>query len=150
MKPVPRQLRPWAWAMLAAALLGWLLAPALPEAASLVQARRDEWRLPPLQRVDDQTLLAAQAMSAPYWGAAPAPAAQASAADPGWRIAAIFGLQSQRQVLLLARQEGLQPLRLGVGDRLPDGRRIIAIGTRDITVSQGPRQQRLEVERSAN
>lgn len=145
-------MRFWWWAAVAAAGLGWLLAPMPGEVPAVVQPRRDAWTLPPLPLVADQASLAVKVMGAPYWGAAPPPAAAAaaSAPDPGWRIAAIYGLGGERSVLLTFAAEGKPPRRLGIGDKLPDGQRIEAIGDRAITVKDGSRSVKLEVERRAN
>jgi hypothetical protein len=140
-----------AWSAVAAAVLGWFLAPQPEPAAALVKVRNDRWELPALPRVFDQTTLAANVLGAPYWGA-PLSAAVASAppADPRWRLAGIFGQGQERGVLIEFIAEGRSPLRLRAGDALPSGHRIERIDEREVCVRIGARLYRLGVERVAS
>lgn len=143
--------RPWAILAIAAALVGWWLAP-LPEPATLlVKPRQDSWRLAPLPRRIDQTSTAALVSAAGYWGAQAAVAASASLAeDPRWRIAAVYGAGNDRGALVQFMAPGKPPLRVHVGDALPSGHRIVSIGERDLCVQIGRKTYRLGVDRSAS
>ena len=141
-----------AWTAVAAALIGWWLAP-LPEAApALVKARGEAWSLPPLPRVFDQTRLAVGVLDAPYWGPRAAAAAVVADAlpDTRWRVAATYGQGRERGVLVEFYAEGKAPLRLKAGDSLPSGHRIVRIDEREVCIRIGSRDYRLGVERSAN
>lgn len=144
--------RPW-WALaLAAAMLGWWLAP-LPDAApALVKPRQDSWQLEALPRRIDQTTTAALVSSASYWGgaAAVAGAQPPVAEDPRWRIAAVFSAGRERGALVQFMAPGKPPLRVQVGDTLPSGHRVVSIGERDVCVQIGRKTYRLGVERSAS
>lgn len=145
-------LRPWWIAAATAALLGWWVAP-LPDAApSLVQPRQDPWRLPTLPRRVDQTSMAVLVSGANYWGAAAAaPTANAAPIeDPRWRLAAVYGAGKARGALVEFAAAGKAAQRLSVGDALPSGHRIVAIGERDVCVLIGRKSFRLGVERSGS
>ena len=146
--------RAWWIAAAIAGLLGWWIAP-LPDAApSLVKPRQDAWRLPSLPRRVDQTSMAVLVSGANYWGAsasAAAPAANAAPIeDPRWRVAAVYGAGKDRGALVEYVAAGKQPLRLRIGDALPSGHRIVAIGERDVCVLIGRKSFRLGVERSGS
>lgn len=142
----------WAWGAAAAALIGWFAAPLPDEGPPLVKPRRDVWVMAPLPRVMDQTTLAVQVMGLSYWGAVPANAAVPATlpTDAGWRLAGIFGVGSERSVLVEFVAEGRPPQRLGVGERLPSGHRITRIDENAICVEIGRRSYRLGVERVAS
>jgi hypothetical protein len=133
--------------------LGWAFAPSPDAAPPLVGQRQDAWQQPSLPRPVDQTSAAANVVGAAFWGAPAAAAAAAAGAAPPvvddrWRISALFGVGSKRGVLVSFSAEGKPAQRLQVGDKLPSGHRITAIGDRDICVQIGQRSYRLGVERS--
>lgn len=139
----------WALCALVSGLLGWALSGEPPAVAALVKARRDEWSLPPLPRRFDQTSAAGQVLNAGFWGSAlgaPTAAAAASAPEPRWRIAAIFGHGPKFGVLLVDEANVKPDQKLWVGDSLPDGKRIVAIAEREVSVRDGKKIQRLGVE----
>lgn len=141
--------RPWLMAAAVAGLLGWWAAPLPEPAPGLVKPRHDAWRLPSLPRQPDQTSLAVLIGSAAYWGSAAAPAAGSATVpvDPRWRIAAVYGAGQERGVLVKFGAAGKPAQRLRVGDALPSGHRIVAIGERELCVQIGRKSFRLGVER---
>ena len=142
--------RPWWIAAAIAGLLGWWVAP-LPDATpNLVKPRQDNWRLPTLPRRVDQTSMAVLVSGASYWGAsATAPTTNAAPIeDPRWRLAAVYGAGKERGALVAFAAAGKAAQRLRVGDALPSGHRIVAIGERDVCVLIGRKSLRLGVERS--
>ena len=144
--------RAWWIAAAIAGLLGWWIAP-LPDAApSLVKPRQDAWRLPSLPRRVDQTSMAVLVSGANYWGAsAAAPTANAAPIeDPRWRLAAVYGAGKARGALVEFAAAGKAAQRLSVGDALPSGHRIVAIGERNVCVLIGRKSFRLGVERSGS
>lgn len=147
-----QSLRPWLIAAVIAGLLGWWLVPMPDAPPGLVKPRQDSWRLPSLPRRVDQTSTAALVSGASYWGvsaAAPALAA-APVEDPRWRLAAVYGVGSERGALVEFSAAGKPAQRLRVGDALPSGHRIVAIGERDVCVLIGRKSFRLGVERSGS
>jgi hypothetical protein len=145
-------LRPWWIAAAIAGLLGWWLVPMPDAPPNLVKPRQDSWRLPALPRRVDQTSTAALVSGAGYWGAPVATAAPSAAPieDPRWRVAAVYGAGSERGALVEFSAAGKPAQRLRVGDALPSGHRIVAIGERDICVLIGRKSFRLGVERSGS
>lgn len=145
-------LRPWWIAAAIAGLLGWWLVPMPDAPPNLVKPRQDSWRLPSLPRRVDQTSTAALVSGAGYWGmAAAAPTLIAAPVeDPRWRLAAVYGVGSERGALVEFLAAGKAAQRLRVGDALPSGHRIVAIGERDICVLIGRKSFRLGVERSGS
>jgi hypothetical protein len=144
--------RPWWILAMAAALLGWWLAPLPGPAPALVKPRQDSWRLAPLPRRVDQTTAAALVSGAAYWGAAAVPpdAVAKAAEDPRWRIAAVYGVGQDRGALVQFAAAGKLPLRVHVGEKLPSGHRVLSIGERDVCVEIGGKAYRLGVERSGS
>jgi len=145
--------RGWSIAALAAAVVGWWVAPMPDPAPALVKPRQDSWRMAPLPRRIDQTSTAALVSGAGYWGAAaalPAGAAALVPDDPRWRIAAVYGVGRERSALVEFAAVGKAPLRVGVGDRLPSGHRIVTIGEREVCVQIGRKTYRVGVERSGS
>ena len=133
-----------------AGLLGWWSAPLPEPPPALVKPRHDDWRLPSLPRRPDQTSLAALIGSASYWGGAAAAPAAGSATvqdDPRWRVAAVYGAGRERGVLVEFVAPGKTAQRLRVGDALPSGHQIVAIGERELCVRIGRKSFRLGVER---
>jgi len=138
------------WFAAAAAVLAWWLAPLPEPGAALVKPRSERWELPALPRVFDQTTLAANVLSAPYWGGpVESGVAAAPAVDSRWRLAGIYGQGRERGVLVEFLAEGKPPLRLRAGDALPSGHRIERIEEREVCVRIGARLYRLGVERIA-
>jgi hypothetical protein len=138
-------------AMLVAALVGWWAAPPPPEPQALVQPRRDAWSLAAVPRQTDQATTAALVVGASYWGRSAAPpsgSAAPPAADPRWRIAAIYGVGADRGVLVQYADASKPAARLKVGDALPSGHRIVEINPREVCVRIGGKTFRLGVERS--
>ena len=144
--------RPWWILAVAAALGGWWLAPLPGPATALVKPRHDTWSLAPLPRRVDQISTAAMVSGAAYWGAAVAlpGAAAATAEDPRWRIAAVYGVGKDRGALVQFAAAGKPPLRGHVGETLPSGHRVVSIGDRDVCVQIGRKAYRLGVERSGS
>lgn len=137
-----------------AVAIGWWLGSLFAPGAfdrSVVQPMREAWQLELPPRQVDQTALAAVVMSAPFWGSA----AQATSApvvpviDERWRIAAVFGQGKDRNVLVVFSAEGKPPSRLGVGDKLPSGHRIVSVGERDVCIQIGRKTYRMGVEAGA-
>jgi hypothetical protein len=128
---------------------GWLALPAREVPPAIVQARQDAWALEGLPRRADQTMWAAKAVSAGYWGMAPAPAAevQRPAEDLGWRVAAIFGAGSDRKLLVSFKNPSTPPRMVKVGEKLPSGHLVTQIGEREYCVRLGDGVYRLGVER---
>lgn len=145
-------LKPWWIAAAIAGLLGWWLAPMPDASPSLVKPRQDSWRLPSLPRRVDQTSIAALVSGAGYWGTSAAAPTLAAAPieDPRWRLAAVYGVGTERGALVEFSAAGKPAQRLRVGDALPSGHRIVAIGERDICVLIGRKSFRLGVERSGS
>lgn len=87
-----------------------------------------------------------------YWGAAIATPGTVAAPieDPRWRLAAVYGAGKERGALVEFVAPGKAAQRLRVGDALPSGHRIAAIGERDICVLIGRKSFRLGVERSGS
>lgn len=87
--------------------------------------------------------------SAGYWGApAAAPTLNATPIDdPRWRLAAVYRAGAERGALVEFVAPGKAAQRLRVGDALPSGHRIVAIGERDVCVAIGKQSFRLGVER---
>jgi hypothetical protein len=135
-----------------AGLLGWWAAPTPDVAPGVVRPRQDAWRLPSLPRRVDQTSTAALVSGASYWGTAATASTAAAAAveDPRWRLAAVYGAGGERGALVEFVAAGKAAQRLRVGDALPSGHRIVAIGERDICVLIGRKSFRLGVERSGS
>ncbi len=133
-------------------VLGWWLAPSLPEAPSLVQARRDEWVADLLPRRADGASLAARLMASNLWGevAQLKPAETPPPPDERWRLAAVVNQGAQRFALLTFADESKPPVRLRVGDKLPGGQTITSIDDREICVRIGQRSYRLGIERIEN
>ena len=139
------------WLAAVAAATAWWLAPLPEPGAALVKPSGERWELPALPRVFDQTTLAANVLSAPYWGGpVEARVAAAPAVDSRWRLAGIYGQGRERGVLVEFLAEGKPPLRLSTGDTLPSGHRIERIEEREVCVRIGARLYRLGVERIAN
>lgn len=133
-----------------AVLAGWYAAPALPEASTLVRARRDDWQLPALPRRPDLTATAVRVAAAEYWGGPEAGAAAAASVpieDTRWRIAGLFGSGQGRGVLIRYAAPDKAEQRLRVGDRLPSGHRIVEINATEVCVQVGSRRLRLGIER---
>jgi hypothetical protein len=142
--------RAWWIAVAAAGLLGWAFAPLPEPGPALVKPRQDSWRLAELpRRGEDQTSIAALVAGAGYWGRAAAASAAAStpAIDPRWRIAALYGVGSERMVLIQFNAPDKQPQRLRVGDKLPSGHVITSIDEREVCIRIGAKTYRLGVER---
>lgn len=136
-----------------AAAIGWAAAP-LPEAEqSLVRPRVDDWRLPEVPHGGDPVAQASRVVGAAFWGrgVAAGPAGAAPAApppDPRWRVAAVYGVGSAREALVVFAQTDRSPLRLRVGDKLPSGHTIAEIEDRAVCIRIGSKTYRLGVERS--
>ena len=144
--------RGWLVAAAVAGLIGWWAAPLPEPAPGLVKPRQDGWRLPPLPRRPDQSSVAALVADANYWGAKAqaATTVAAPAVDPRWRIAAVYGAGTDRAALVEFAAAGKAAQRLRIGDALPSGHRIVAIGERDVCVLIGRKSFRLGVERSGS
>lgn len=135
------------WMMLAAAFaLGWLIAPAPPSEAPLVQTRKDAWRLPDMPQRPDQAGLAIGLAGSPIFepeaslAAAAAAEAAAKAEDRRWRVAGIFGRGQERKVLISFAATDKPPLRLAVGDKVPSGERIVRIQDGEVVIRVGNKQ----------
>jgi hypothetical protein len=128
---------------------GWFLSPQA-EVVGLVQAKRESWALDALPRRTDQTVWAARALSASYWGALAAPTADAAgpAEDRSWRVSAIFGAGQERKLMVSFRNPSLPARTIKVGEKLPSGHVVTQIGERDYCVRVGDGIFRLGVERS--
>jgi hypothetical protein len=129
---------------------GWLLLPARESPAPLVQPRDEAWALESLPRRADRTVWAAKAVSASFWGVAAAPASEMllPAEDLNWRVAAIFGVGSDRKLLVSFRNPSNPSRTVKVGEKLPSGHLVTRIGEREYCVRVGAGDYRLGVERS--
>lgn len=135
------------WVLLAVAFgLGWLMAPAPDADASLVQPRKEAWRLPDLPQRPDQTGKAIGLAASPIFepeaalAAAAAADAAAKAEDRRWRVAGIFGRGQERKALISFAVAGKPPLRLAVGDKVPSGERITQIQDGEVLIRVGNKQ----------
>ena len=144
--------RIWAALMAASAVVGWLAAPPPVVGVKLVKARSDVWQLPPLPRQAADPLSLTMAVSAPYWGAATTPTAAAAVVDvadepKGWRVAALFNSGAEPKAWISFEAATKSPQLLGVGDLLPSGHKITAIGEKEVCVQIGKQSYRLGLER---
>jgi len=135
------------WLLLAIALgLGWLMAPAPDADASLVQARKEGWKLPDLPQRPDQAGRAMSLAGSPIFEpetallAAAAADAAVKAEDRRWRVAGMFGRGQERKVLISFVAAGKAPLRLAVGDKVPSGERITQIHDGEVLIRVGNKQ----------
>jgi len=118
--------------------------------ASLVGVRKDAWLAPPVPMGSDDLIEASALMAAPFWGGKPDAAVTLAVEteDPRWRVAAVFRSNDGGSVWIEFSAAGKPPQRLGVGDKLPSGHRIVEIGERDVCVAVGRKTLRLGVERA--
>ncbi len=145
---------PWrlyAGLALCCALVGWYALPDEAAAPALVRVKRDPWTLPdlprPLNPGADALLLAAQ----PIWGPEPktAAATQAPPEDLRWRLAGLYGSGKSGGAVVMFMDPAKAPQRLKVGDKLPDGKLIVAVEGADLVVRDGKKKpERIGVERS--
>lgn len=133
---------------LACLLGGWMAW--LPESAQtdLVRARRDVWSLPELPRPQNpgsQTVIVA---SASMWGPDLKPAAGPPPEDLRWRLAGVFGRGRSGGAVVMFENPDKQPLRLKVGDKLPEGQVIEAVEGNELVVRNAKKKlERLAIER---
>lgn len=143
---------PWrlyAGLALCCALVGWYALPDAETPTDLVRARRDAWVLPdvprPLNPGGDALVLAAQ----PMWGPEPKSANQAPPEDTRWRLAGLFGRGKNGGAVVMFMDPAKAPLRLKVGEKLPDGKTIEAVDGPELVVRDGKKKpERIGVERS--
>lgn len=136
------KLMPWVLLPIAVGL-GWLAAPAPESEPSLVQARKESWKLPDLPRRPDQAGRAIALAASPIFepeAAVLAAAAAAQAEDRRWRVAGIFGRGTERKALISFVAAGKAPLRLAVGDKVPSGERITLIRDGEVLIRVGNKQ----------
>jgi hypothetical protein len=130
-------------------LVGWYALPDEAPPSDLVRARRDAWTLPdvprPLNPGADALVLASQ----PLWGPEPKAAVQAPPADTRWRLAGLFGRGKSGGAVVMFMDPAKAPLRLKVGEKLPDGKTIEAVDGPELVVRDGKKKpERIGVERS--
>lgn len=143
----PKNWKAWL-ALCAAAGLGAMLAPGYQPEQSLMAARRDMWEVPDLPRHPDAIGQALALSSAPIFDAEQAVASAAPPPeDPGWRIAAFLRRDRAASVLIQFNAPSKAPVQLKVGDRLPNGERIVAIDDGEVVVRKGKQTTRYGVER---
>lgn len=123
-----------------------LLVPGrLPNARS-IKAQDDPWSLPMGVRVDSDLALST-INQRQLWGAtvSPGQAVAVETADakpltpPDWRIAGVF-TELGRYAVLIAVEGQFQPQTLHVGDQLPGGAKILAIGNDHLSLSLNGRR----------
>lgn len=135
--------------LVATAALGGLLAPGYQAEQGLTAARRDVWEMPDLPRHPDAVGQALALSSAPIFDPeqAATPTVAPPPVDPGWRIAAFFRRERATSVLIQFNAPGKEPAQLKVGDKLPNGERIVAIEDSEVVVRKGKQTTRYGVER---
>lgn len=144
-------LRPRALILLVLASLigGWLAWLPEDQLPNLVRGRRDVWTLQELPRPlnpGSQTVIVA---GAAMWGPDPKPlAAPPPPEDVRWRIAGVFGRGRSGGAVVLFENPDKPPLRLKVGDKLPEGQVIEAVEGNELVVRNVKKKlERLSVER---
>lgn len=127
--------------LLLAAFIEWQLVevPGMPKSS----ARAEEiWALPQPVRALPAKSQEVLAKTQP-WGRERASGARAAAGPPVWRIAGVAARGGERIVLV---RIGKQPvMHLKVGDSLPNGARIAAIGDDFVSIVEGEAVRRLEI-----
>jgi len=121
-----------------AALAGWFRPT--PLSTNAVGAREPAWRLPSPQALERSSAAMFAAARRAAWVGSSAAAAGAPTED--WTLLGLVGRPDDRAVLVRA---GKDPLikRVGPGDTLPDGSRLVSVGTDAIVVDRdGCRQRR--------
>lgn len=138
--------------LVAAALLGALLAPPLePSATAPAAPRPDDWQDPQLPRKPDLGGQALALAGSPLFEPEATTAAlQAAAAAPPpderWRIAGLLGRGEARVVLVSFMDPARSQQTLKPGDRLPSGHRIERIEADAVCVQVGRKILRIGVQ----
>ena len=145
---------PWLGLVASAFLVGWAMEPAWSPPPAVTAAATDRWSLPGQTAEPVPASALVMAIGAPMWGrpmgpAAGAPATAAVAASAHtWRVAGIFGTTAQRQVLIRYANDEKPAAYLKVGDRLPSGETLVAIGDRQLQLRRGRKTLEQAVERA--
>lgn len=141
------QRRIWSAAALLSLLLGaWLLLRPWPVPPALVAPRS---AAPPALPGDGSAArdalqdAATQLATSTLWGPRPAVAAQAASAaaapEPLWRLQGVIEVGGQAPRALLHYDDNARPAQLlSVGDRLPDGRVLVAVSREGLRVRHTP------------
>ncbi|MCV2423119.1 hypothetical protein [Paucibacter sp. DJ2R-2] len=134
-------------ALLAAASLGWFLAPGGDQASALVQARRDPWVLAELPRKPDLVGVGLAMVTSPIFGQElQATGAVSAPENLRWRISGVFQRGTEKSVLVSFLAPGKQDIKLRVGESLPSGHKIVKIEDSEVCVQIGKKAYRLGVE----
>jgi hypothetical protein len=106
----------------------------------LAKPRRDVWTLPDVPRPAHAGALVVALSTSPMWGVEKKVSDQPPPEDTRWRLAGIFGQGAHGGAVVMFLAPGKPPLRLHVGDELPDGRRIEAVIDRELLVREGKKK----------
>jgi len=118
--------------VVAAGLAGWLRPLDLPVTATGGGA--GQWRLPTQAQLDRSTVSQFAATRAVQWfGTGTAATPGAAPTGSAWTLLGLVGRQDDRAVLVKAGNDPLI-MRLGVGDTLPDGSRLVSVGSEGIVI----------------
>lgn len=127
--------------LLLAAFIEWQLVE-VPEMQKAFARAEEVWKLPQPVRPLPAKSLEVLAKTRP-WGRGQTSGAQAAAGSPAWRIAGIAARGGER--ILLVRIDKQPVMQLKVGDSLPNGARIAAIGDDFVSIAEGETVRRLEI-----